>query len=51
MLDETIAYQKRSKDWLDNGGTLRDINLRMAIENGTLPKADTPLGKEEVKYD
>lgn len=51
MLDETVAYQKRSKDWLEKGGTLRDLNLRMAIENGTWDDGHRPLSSWEVKYD
>ena len=35
MVRETEDYVRRSKEWLDEGGTLRDLNLIMAKENGT----------------
>ena len=47
MKSEADAYEKRSREWLAAGGTLRDLDRAMAIENGTLPKADTPIGGEE----
>lgn len=32
---EIENYKNRSKEWLDKGGSLRDLNLAMAKANGT----------------
>ena len=48
---EIERYAARAREWFKTGNPLRELHRAMAIENGTIPKADTPLSQEEVKYD
>ena len=44
MWQETRRYASRAMEWLHDGKSLDDLHRAMAIENGTIPKADTPFG-------
>lgn len=39
LSSEAVEYNERSKKWLDGGGSLRELNREMAMENGTLERS------------